>query len=44
MSLIHMLEAQKHHQSHVVECQVDGARQLCRDYKCEDATPPFLLR
>lgn len=36
MSLIHMLETQKHHQSHVVECQVDGARQLCRDYKCAE--------
>lgn len=39
-----MLGTQKHHQSHVVECTVDGARQLCRDYKCADASPPFLLR
>lgn len=39
-----MLETQKHHQSHVVECQVDGARQLCRDYECADASPPFRLR
>lgn len=39
-----MLETQKHHQSHVVECKVDGARQLCCDYKCADASPPFLLR
>lgn len=30
--------------TYVVKCKADGARHLCRDSKCVDASPLVLLR